>query len=208
MRIVFFGPAGCWKRDASPTAQGLSRHHASLDRRHAPRGAPGRHRARQPGGQLLPGRQARARRGGRRHRRRAARRRPIARAAACSTAFPRTVAQAEALDAMLAEQGMPLDLVVALDMSDDEVVFQRLASRGRPDDAVATVRERLRAVPLAHRAAGWTTTAAQGILRRIDGTRHAGRGFRADQAGRRVGRGNRSAQQPVRSAIACLVRVQ
>ncbi len=82
--------------------------------------------------------------------------------------FPRTVAQAKILDAMLAEQGMPLDLVVALDIPHD-VVYTRLATRGRPDDAEATVRARLEQYhtltePLADYYAG------QGILRRIDGT--------------------------------------
>jgi adenylate kinase len=82
--------------------------------------------------------------------------------------FPRTVTQAKVLDAMLAERGMPLDVVVALDIP-HEVVFKRLATRGRPDDAVATVRERLEQYhsltePLADYYAG------QGILRRVDGT--------------------------------------
>jgi adenylate kinase len=82
--------------------------------------------------------------------------------------FPRTVAQAQALDAMLAEQGMPLDLVVELEIP-HEVVFQRLASRGRPDDSVATAQERLGQYhsltePLAE------YYDRQGILRRVDGT--------------------------------------
>ena len=82
--------------------------------------------------------------------------------------FPRTVSQAKALDAMLVERGMPLDLVIALQIP-HEVVFQRLASRGRPDDTVETIQERLGQYhsltePLAeyyHR---------QGILRSVDGT--------------------------------------
>jgi len=57
--------------------------------------------------------------------------------------FPRTVAQAEALDAMLAEAGRPLDLVLALEVSND-VVSQRLLGRGRVDDTPDTIRERLR----------------------------------------------------------------
>ena len=82
-------------------------------------------------------RPARARRRRGRHRRRAARTSRIAATAACSTAFPRTVAQAEALDAMLAEQGMPLDLVLAIRGARGRAV-QRLAGRGRPDDNAAT----------------------------------------------------------------------
>jgi adenylate kinase len=42
--------------------------------------------------------------------------------------FPRTVAQAEALDGMLAELGAPLDAVLLLDVSRDELV-RRLSGR-------------------------------------------------------------------------------
>jgi adenylate kinase len=82
--------------------------------------------------------------------------------------FPRTVSQAKELDAMLAEQSMPLDMVVSLQIPHDEV-YQRLASRGRPDDNVETIQERLEQYhsltePLAEYYRG------QGILRTIDGT--------------------------------------
>jgi adenylate kinase len=81
--------------------------------------------------------------------------------------FPRTLSQAEALDALLAERGMPLDLVLALQIP-DEIVFRRLAARGRTDDKAETVRERLRqyqysTTPLLNYYQG------QGILRSIDG---------------------------------------
>ena len=42
--------------------------------------------------------------------------------------FPRNVAQAEALDAMLAERGRPLDCVVVLDVPEEEVV-RRISGR-------------------------------------------------------------------------------
>ena len=82
--------------------------------------------------------------------------------------FPRTASQAKALDAMLAKQGMPLDLVISLEIPHDEV-FQRLSNRGRPDDSVATVEQRLEQyhslteplVEYYHR---------RGILRNVDGT--------------------------------------
>ncbi|MEX0613164.1 MAG: adenylate kinase [Pirellulales bacterium] len=57
--------------------------------------------------------------------------------------FPRTVPQAEALDRMLAERGMPLDLVLALEVPEDLLV-ERLVSRGRPDDDRETIAERFR----------------------------------------------------------------
>lgn len=61
--------------------------------------------------------------------------------------FPRTVPQAEALDAMLEEIGKPLDVVLLLEV-DDEVALERLLARrvdeGRTDDAPDVIRNRLR----------------------------------------------------------------
>jgi len=61
--------------------------------------------------------------------------------------FPRTVAQAEALDAMLDEIGKPLDAVILLRVS-DEVATARLEARaraeGRVDDSPEAIRNRLR----------------------------------------------------------------
>jgi adenylate kinase len=61
--------------------------------------------------------------------------------------FPRTVAQAEALDAMLDEIGKPLDAVILLKVS-DEVAIERLEARaraeGRADDSPEAIRNRLR----------------------------------------------------------------
>jgi adenylate kinase len=61
--------------------------------------------------------------------------------------FPRTVPQAEALDAMLEEIGRQLDVVVLLEV-DDEVALERLLGRraqeGRSDDAPDVIRKRLR----------------------------------------------------------------
>jgi adenylate kinase len=61
--------------------------------------------------------------------------------------FPRTLPQAEALDAMLDEIGKPLDAVLLLEVS-DEVAVQRLrgraAEQGRADDEPEVIANRLR----------------------------------------------------------------
>jgi len=60
--------------------------------------------------------------------------------------FPRTLAQAESLDAMLTKMGTPLERCVAITVDTDAVV-QRLLKRaeleGRADDNEATIRERM-----------------------------------------------------------------
>ena len=60
--------------------------------------------------------------------------------------FPRTMAQAEALDAMLAEIGRDLDIVFELQIGDD-VAVERLAKRaveeGRADDTPQAIARRL-----------------------------------------------------------------
>jgi adenylate kinase len=60
--------------------------------------------------------------------------------------FPRTIAQAEALDAMLAEIGRELDIVFELQVP-DEVSIERLAKRaleeGRTDDTPEAIARRL-----------------------------------------------------------------
>jgi adenylate kinase len=61
--------------------------------------------------------------------------------------FPRTIPQAEALDAMLTKKRMPVRKVLALNVDDDEVtrrIVNRGKSSGRSDDAdETTVRNRL-----------------------------------------------------------------
>jgi adenylate kinase len=61
--------------------------------------------------------------------------------------FPRTVPQAEALDAMLDEIGKPLDAVILLQVSDDvatERLLARAAAEGRADDSPEAIHNRLR----------------------------------------------------------------
>jgi len=61
--------------------------------------------------------------------------------------FPRTAAQAEALDALLARRGERLERCVALEVDEDAIV-KRLLKRGelegRSDDNETTIRERMR----------------------------------------------------------------
>lgn len=60
--------------------------------------------------------------------------------------FPRTTAQAEALDEMLAERGRQVAVAVKLDGDDDQLI-QRMLSRAtkenRPDDTVETLARRM-----------------------------------------------------------------
>jgi adenylate kinase len=81
--------------------------------------------------------------------------------------FPRTIAQAEALDAMLAERGTPLSAVLELQVPEEEL-FRRLAGRGRSDDNPEVIRQRL----VAYRKQTEPLLkyyAARGLLRSIDG---------------------------------------
>ena len=57
--------------------------------------------------------------------------------------FPRDLAQAEALDKILARINQPLDVVVFFDVDYEEIV-KRLLGRGRADDNEETIRNRLR----------------------------------------------------------------
>ena len=56
--------------------------------------------------------------------------------------FPRNVAQADALAALLEELGQQIELVVLMEL-DDAVLVQRLLSRGRADDNEEVIRHRL-----------------------------------------------------------------
>jgi adenylate kinase len=59
--------------------------------------------------------------------------------------YPRTVAQVEELDSMLADTGAALDAVVVLTVNDEELVqrlLNRAATEGRTDDTEEVVRHR------------------------------------------------------------------
>ena len=88
--------------------------------------------------------------------------------------FPRTIAQAEALDRMLAARGTPIDAVIELKVN-DEAMIDRVKSRirenpgsARPDDNPETLRERL-AVYHRNTAPLLDYYLAQGKLLSVDG---------------------------------------
>ena len=56
--------------------------------------------------------------------------------------FPRNLAQAEALDALLSGLNQPLQSVLLMELDDEELV-QRLLARGRADDNEEVIRHRL-----------------------------------------------------------------
>lgn len=81
--------------------------------------------------------------------------------------FPRTVAQAESLDAFLRSRGEEVDAVVYID-APRSVLVERILSRGRVDDTREAAEERLRLYeektePLL------SLFARRGIVHRIDG---------------------------------------
>ncbi|MDR1448669.1 MAG: adenylate kinase [Propionibacteriaceae bacterium] len=85
--------------------------------------------------------------------------------------FPRTVAQAEALDALLAEAGTPLDAVVSLTVDEEQLtarMLKRAEQEGRADDNEETIRRRFevyaaQTAPLLARYSGL------GLLVEVDG---------------------------------------
>ncbi|MGI4818733.1 MAG: adenylate kinase [Janthinobacterium lividum] len=85
--------------------------------------------------------------------------------------FPRNVAQAEALDAMLAKRGAQIDRVIRLKV-DDAALTQRITKRfedqGRPDDNPETFKDRL-AVYNGQTAPLLPYYEAQGKLVEVDG---------------------------------------
>ncbi len=87
--------------------------------------------------------------------------------------FPRTVAQAEALDCMLADKSLSLDAVIEIKV-DEQVLFSRIENRAaetggaRSDDNADTLRKRL-AVYHENTAPLLPYYAGKGVLRTVDG---------------------------------------
>ena len=82
--------------------------------------------------------------------------------------FPRTIAQAEALDKLLIGRGSQIDRVIELQVDNEEIV-KRMLARGRSDDNEETIRNRL-AVFEAQTKPLIAYYAAQDKLRSIDGS--------------------------------------
>ncbi len=85
--------------------------------------------------------------------------------------YPRTLAQVEALDGMLATNGASLDHVLELTVDDDAVVarlLKRAESEGRADDTEDVIRERM---AIYHRETKplSDTYRAHGLLVEVDG---------------------------------------
>lgn len=85
--------------------------------------------------------------------------------------YPRNLAQCEALEALLARIGQPLDIAIKLKVP-SELIVERIAGRaaaeGRKDDTPETVRERLR-VYAEQTAPVAEHFASLGTLRIVDG---------------------------------------
>jgi adenylate kinase len=85
--------------------------------------------------------------------------------------YPRTLAQVDALDVMLADHGAALDHVLELTVDDDAVVarlLKRAESEGRADDTEEVIRERM---AIYHRETKplSDTYRAHGLLVEVDG---------------------------------------
>jgi adenylate kinase len=98
---------------------------------------------------------------------------PDAKAGALFDGYPRTLGQADSLDALLRDMNRKVDAVLFIDVPDEPIV-ERLVKRaeleGRADDTPGTIRERLRVyrektAPVAGRYAD------AGVLVTIDGNR-------------------------------------
>lgn len=85
--------------------------------------------------------------------------------------FPRTIAQARALDRMLGGEGMELDAVVSLEVRDEEILARiknRQKMEGRRDDSVEVAENRL-AVYREQTEPLKDYYRSRGLLREIDG---------------------------------------
>ena len=85
--------------------------------------------------------------------------------------YPRTAAQVETLDAILAELGAPLDAVLVLTVDHEELIgrlLKRAETSGRADDTEDVIRER-QEVYIAETAPLLPVYRERGLLREVDG---------------------------------------
>jgi adenylate kinase len=85
--------------------------------------------------------------------------------------YPRTVDQVETLDAMLADLGRPLDVVLALVVDQEELIgrlLKRAETSGRADDTEEVIRHRQK-VYAAETAPLLEVYGERGLLREVDG---------------------------------------
>jgi len=85
--------------------------------------------------------------------------------------YPRTVDQVDRLDAILAELGRPLDVVLALVVDPEELIarlLKRAETSGRADDTEEVIRHR-QEVYSAETAPLLQTYSKRGLLREVDG---------------------------------------
>jgi adenylate kinase len=85
--------------------------------------------------------------------------------------YPRNIAQAEALDALLQRLGQPVDEALQIDVNEEQVIARisgRAAAEGRVDDDEAVVRNRMK-VYAEQTAPVIAFYARQGILTRVLG---------------------------------------
>jgi adenylate kinase len=85
--------------------------------------------------------------------------------------YPRNIAQAEALDALLQRLGQPVDEALQIDVNEEQVIARisgRAAAEGRVDDNEAVVRNRMK-VYAEQTAPVIAFYARQGILTRVLG---------------------------------------
>lgn len=85
--------------------------------------------------------------------------------------YPRNLAQAEALEQLLARLGRPIDVAVSVTVEEDEIIdrlSKRAIEEGRSDDTAEVIRNRMR-VYAEQTAPVARHYAARGQLREVDG---------------------------------------
>ena len=189
--MLLLGPQGSGKGTQAKRIAAEYGHPAHRDRRHAARRDRRRHAARAAGEADPRARRARPRRADDRADPRAARRADAARGFVLD-GFPRTLAQAEALDAMLARDRPGARRRVRASSLDDEIAHRAAAQarreEGRTDDTPEAIATPARDLPRARPSRSSSTTAPRATRRHPrrpdDRTRSSPRSQARARAGR------------------------